>query len=200
MRYAPSPAARAPPKSAWDDPSLADHDRPLSPRGVKALLPLCDHLTHAGHRPQIVLCSSAAAPGTRSAAFAPPWRRVHGSRWTTISTEQRPKPSCGGCAAWTTASIAPCSSVTTRASRSSPTNSRVRAMRACGRSCRRSSRRPQPSRFRSTPPGETFARAVPESMICSCPTATPLTARRPGNEAVSLQPGQTPRAMLAKRV
>jgi phosphohistidine phosphatase len=46
-------------KSSWDDPSLADHDRPLAPRGVKALLPLRDHLTRAGHRPQIVLCSSS---------------------------------------------------------------------------------------------------------------------------------------------
>ncbi len=46
-------------KSAWDDPSLADHDRPLAPRGVKALPPLCDHLTRAGHRPQLVLCSSS---------------------------------------------------------------------------------------------------------------------------------------------
>ena len=46
-------------KSAWDDPSLADHDRPLAPRGVKALPLLRDHLTHAGHRPQIVLCSSS---------------------------------------------------------------------------------------------------------------------------------------------
>ena len=44
-------------KSAWDDPSLADDERPLAPRGVKALARLCDYLTRAGHRPQIVLCS-----------------------------------------------------------------------------------------------------------------------------------------------
>lgn len=46
-------------KSAWDDPSLADHDRPLAPRGAKALRRLRDHLRSAGHRPDVVLCSSA---------------------------------------------------------------------------------------------------------------------------------------------
>jgi phosphohistidine phosphatase len=44
-------------KSAWDDPSLADHDRPLSPRGVRALPRLCEHVASSGHRPQLVLCS-----------------------------------------------------------------------------------------------------------------------------------------------
>lgn len=46
-------------KSAWDDPSLDDHDRPLAPRGIKALPRLRDHLTRAGHRPDLVLCSSS---------------------------------------------------------------------------------------------------------------------------------------------
>jgi phosphohistidine phosphatase len=46
-------------KSAWDDPSLADHDRPLAPRGEKALRGLRDQLSRAEHRPDVVLCSSA---------------------------------------------------------------------------------------------------------------------------------------------
>jgi phosphohistidine phosphatase len=46
-------------KSAWDDPTLADHERPLGPRGIKALPRLADHLTRAGQRPQVVLCSSS---------------------------------------------------------------------------------------------------------------------------------------------
>src|SRR4249919_2403209 len=46
-------------KSAWDDPSLADHDRPLAPRGTKALRRLADYLTRAEYRPDVVLCSSA---------------------------------------------------------------------------------------------------------------------------------------------
>ena len=44
-------------KSSWDDPTLADRDRPLSPRGIKALPPVCDHLTRTGYQPQVVLCS-----------------------------------------------------------------------------------------------------------------------------------------------
>ncbi|MGE3688962.1 MAG: histidine phosphatase family protein [Acidimicrobiia bacterium] len=46
-------------KSAWDDPSLADHDRPLAPRGAKSLRRLRDHLIRAERRPDVVLCSSA---------------------------------------------------------------------------------------------------------------------------------------------
>lgn len=46
-------------KSAWDDPSLADHDRPLAPRGTKAVRRLREYLTRAEHRPDVVLCSSS---------------------------------------------------------------------------------------------------------------------------------------------
>jgi phosphohistidine phosphatase len=44
-------------KSSWDDTSLADRDRPLAPRGIKALAGMRDHLQRSGHRPEIVLCS-----------------------------------------------------------------------------------------------------------------------------------------------
>jgi phosphohistidine phosphatase len=46
-------------KSDWGDPSLTDHDRPLAPRGIKALARLSEHVAGSTWRPQIVLCSSA---------------------------------------------------------------------------------------------------------------------------------------------
>jgi phosphohistidine phosphatase len=46
-------------KSSWDDPSLADVDRPLAPRGLKAGKKVARHLRKAGVRPELVLCSPA---------------------------------------------------------------------------------------------------------------------------------------------
>lgn len=46
-------------KSSWDDPRLADHDRPLAPRGRRAAKALRRHLSEERIRPTIVLCSSA---------------------------------------------------------------------------------------------------------------------------------------------
>jgi|RhiMetdeSRZDD1v2_1073273.scaffolds.fasta_scaffold412528_2 phosphohistidine phosphatase len=46
-------------KSAWDDPSLGDHDRPIAPRGKKALRQLGEYLKRTDYRPTVVLCSSA---------------------------------------------------------------------------------------------------------------------------------------------
>ena len=46
-------------KSSWDDPSLADHDRPLAPRGQDALPLMREHVAGGGHPPDLVLCSSA---------------------------------------------------------------------------------------------------------------------------------------------
>jgi len=46
-------------KSSWDDPTLADHDRPLAPRGIRATPVVADHLQTMGIVPQLVLCSSA---------------------------------------------------------------------------------------------------------------------------------------------
>ena len=45
-------------KSAWNDPSLADHDRPLAPRGAKALPRLRNHLASLPP-PEFVLCSTS---------------------------------------------------------------------------------------------------------------------------------------------
>jgi phosphohistidine phosphatase len=46
-------------KSSWDDPGLPDHDRPLAPRGRRAVEALAAHVTAAGITPELVLCSSA---------------------------------------------------------------------------------------------------------------------------------------------
>ena len=46
-------------KSAWDDPLIKDHDRPLNARGVRAALVLGEWLTSRGYEPDEVLCSSA---------------------------------------------------------------------------------------------------------------------------------------------
>jgi phosphohistidine phosphatase len=46
-------------KSSWDDPSLADHDRPLAPRGRKAAKLIRAHLGDQDIAVSLVLCSSA---------------------------------------------------------------------------------------------------------------------------------------------
>ena len=46
-------------KSAWDAPSMPDHERPLAPRGVRALRRLGDHLAGTECAAELVLCSSA---------------------------------------------------------------------------------------------------------------------------------------------
>jgi phosphohistidine phosphatase len=46
-------------KSSWDDPGLADHDRPLAPRGRRAGELLAAHARRSQIAPQLVLCSSS---------------------------------------------------------------------------------------------------------------------------------------------
>ena len=46
-------------KSSWDDPTLADHDRPLARRGVSAARRLRAWLQESDVRPDLVVCSSA---------------------------------------------------------------------------------------------------------------------------------------------
>lgn len=46
-------------KSAWDDPDLADHERPLNARGRRAAPAMGRRLREAGFAPDLVLCSSA---------------------------------------------------------------------------------------------------------------------------------------------
>lgn len=46
-------------KSSWDDPDLDDHDRPLNKRGRRSAPAIAGWLGKRGHRPDVVLCSSA---------------------------------------------------------------------------------------------------------------------------------------------
>ncbi len=46
-------------KSSWDNPSLDDFDRPLAPRGERALEKMQQYMTLADVQPELVLCSSA---------------------------------------------------------------------------------------------------------------------------------------------
>src|SRR6266576_2330919 len=46
-------------KSSWDDAELADHDRPLAPRGRRAAKLIAEHLRRQSVPPALVLCSSA---------------------------------------------------------------------------------------------------------------------------------------------
>ncbi len=46
-------------KSSWSDPTLADRERPLAPRGRRDAGRVAAHLAAAGIRPVLVLCSAA---------------------------------------------------------------------------------------------------------------------------------------------
>lgn len=46
-------------KSSWDDPSAADHDRPLAARGRRAAAVMADHMAEQRVRPDLVLCSTS---------------------------------------------------------------------------------------------------------------------------------------------
>ena len=46
-------------KSSWDEPGLADHDRPLAPRGRKAGKRMRQWAAEHEVRPDLVLCSTA---------------------------------------------------------------------------------------------------------------------------------------------
>jgi phosphohistidine phosphatase len=46
-------------KSAWDDPTLRDRDRPLAPRGLKAAKRMGKWAAKHDVRPELVVCSSA---------------------------------------------------------------------------------------------------------------------------------------------
>jgi len=47
-------------KSAWNDPELADHDRPLNRRGERAAVAMAEYVAAKAPRPDLILCSTAA--------------------------------------------------------------------------------------------------------------------------------------------
>ena len=46
-------------KSSWDDPGLDDRERPLAPRGRRAVKVLAEHFEADGIAPALILCSSS---------------------------------------------------------------------------------------------------------------------------------------------
>ena len=56
-------------KSAWDDPSLPDHDRPLNARGEKAAKLMAKRLKKGGFVPNLVIVSSAQRARQTAAAL-----------------------------------------------------------------------------------------------------------------------------------
>jgi phosphohistidine phosphatase len=59
-------------KSSWNDPSLADYDRPLTPRGRKAAKRIGAYLRREQVRVTLVLCSSARRARETLDLVAPP--------------------------------------------------------------------------------------------------------------------------------
>ncbi|MFD1795571.1 histidine phosphatase family protein [Paracoccus aurantiacus] len=59
-------------KSAWDDPTLEDFDRPLNDRGRRSAQELGDFMASRGYEPEEVICSPARR--TRET-----WERVAGA-------------------------------------------------------------------------------------------------------------------------
>jgi phosphohistidine phosphatase len=59
-------------KSSWDEPGLADHDRPLAPRGRKAATRMGEHVRGEQIRVALVLCSSARRARDTLDLVAPP--------------------------------------------------------------------------------------------------------------------------------
>ena len=46
-------------KSAWSDPRLDDHERPLNRRGEQAAKAMAEHIVRREPRPDLILCSTA---------------------------------------------------------------------------------------------------------------------------------------------
>ncbi|MGE4474090.1 MULTISPECIES: SixA phosphatase family protein [Stutzerimonas] len=72
-------------KSSWDDPTLADHDRPLAKRGLRQLEEIGPWLAARGVRPQRLLCSTAA----RAQATARPLAEAMGYPPAAIDYQAR---------------------------------------------------------------------------------------------------------------
>lgn len=72
-------------KSAWDDPTLEDFDRPLNDRGRRAAMELGDFMASRGYEPEEVICS----PSRRTRET---WERIAGAPLEvrpTIRLEER---------------------------------------------------------------------------------------------------------------
>jgi phosphohistidine phosphatase len=67
-------------KSSWDDPTVADHDRPLAARGRRSGKRLRRHVRTTHLTPQLVLCSSAVRA-------VQTWESIRGALPTDIGVQ-----------------------------------------------------------------------------------------------------------------
>src|SRR5207247_5287517 len=84
-------------KSSWDDPGIADHDRPLAPRGRRAAKSMGEHLRRESIRPVLVLCSSAVRARETLDAVAPTGEvriepELYGAPWDELLDRLRRVP------------------------------------------------------------------------------------------------------------
>jgi phosphohistidine phosphatase len=63
-------------KSSWDDPGLDDHDRPLAPRGQRAVKLLHAYIRTHGIEPSLVLCSTSRRTRETLAGVEPAGEQV----------------------------------------------------------------------------------------------------------------------------
>jgi phosphohistidine phosphatase len=63
-------------KSSWDEPAARDHDRPLAPRGHRAVRLLARYVQDNEIRPDLVLCSTARRAVETLDGVDPPGDRV----------------------------------------------------------------------------------------------------------------------------
>jgi phosphohistidine phosphatase len=93
-------------KSSWDHPGLADHDRPLNPRGQRAVEALRVHLAEGDAVPDLVLCSTARRTVETWEGLAPAWPSaipvayepdLYGATATALLRRIRQVPDSAGC-------------------------------------------------------------------------------------------------------
>ena len=125
-------------KSSWDDPGVADHDRPLAPRGRKAAKRMRRWASEHRVQPELVLCSSAVRARATLDLVLPALRSPQ-VEVEAVSTTRRRTPCSSASGSFAQASTACSSSATTRASTASPASSRrrgpTRSRRPRSRSC-----------------------------------------------------------------
>jgi phosphohistidine phosphatase len=63
-------------KSSWDEPAERDHDRPLAPRGRRAVRLLVRYVHDNEIRPELILCSTARRAVETLEGVDPPGERV----------------------------------------------------------------------------------------------------------------------------
>jgi phosphohistidine phosphatase len=94
-------------KSSWETAGLADHDRPLAPRGIRATAALRRYLEGTDIVPDLVLCSTARRAVETwdgiSPAFAPDTsvertRELYAATATDLLRRVRQVPEAVGCA------------------------------------------------------------------------------------------------------